>query len=60
MQVARQRALRQRGVDRALVVRVMIAGNHHHPHLRAPDLLQRELERPFADPARIEQIADDQ
>ncbi len=41
-------------------MRVVIARYHHHRHRGARNLAHRELQRFFADPARIEQVADNQ
>ena len=60
MQVRRHRRRREPRVDRSLVVRVVIARNHHHRHPRTAYCPQRERKTRLADSGRIEQIADDQ
>ena len=60
MKIARQQLAAEIGVERALVVRVMIAGDHHHRHRGPRDLAEREAHRALADAAGVEQIADDQ
>ena len=49
---------REAGVNRSLVVRVMVAGDHHDRHLRPRDCSEGEGEAFFGDAGRIEQVAD--
>lgn len=47
-------------IDRAFIVSVVIARYHHHRHRGACNLAHRERHGFFANPARIEQVADNQ
>ena len=58
MQVFRKDAGREAGVNRSLVVSVMVAGDHHDRHLRPRDRAHREREALLGDARRIEQVAD--
>ena len=58
VQIFGQRAGREAGVNRSLVVRVVVAGDHHDRHLRPRDRPEREGEALLGDARRIEQVAD--
>src|SRR5258705_4278555 len=60
MEIFRKRARRETGVDRSLVMRVVIAGDHYYWHPRAPDSSECESEALFGYARGIEQVADDQ
>jgi len=51
MKIARQQLAAEVGVERAFVVRVMIAGDHHDRHCGPRDLGEREAECSLANPA---------
>src|SRR6266849_4910796 len=58
MQVFRKRARRETGVDRSLVMSVVIAGDQYYRHPGAADISEREGEALFGDTRGIEQVAD--
>src|SRR5882762_5472737 len=60
MQIFRKRTRRETGVDRSLVMRVVITGDHHYRHPRPPDSSESESEALFGYARGIEQVADDQ
>ena len=51
MKIVRQQLAAEVGVERAFVVRVMIAGDHHDRHRGPRNLAEREAECPLANPA---------
>jgi hypothetical protein len=59
VQVAGKRVGGQRRIDRTLVVRVVITGDHHHRHPCARNLAHRKLKRLVGHATRIKQVADD-
>src|SRR5579875_1940407 len=60
MKILREARRLEPCIDRSLVVRVMIPGDHYYRHLRPRDGLECEGESLVGDAARIEQIPDDQ